>query len=134
MHIFCTQGLHKWQVQRRQSSRFAAYIKTEYGGSSCYHEFMRTGKLHRRKMTKARAPAQLDATKQLPQIRRRLLDLAQRQKKRDKYYNGVLQRLQRVGGAGPEPPNMSPWVRFHTEIRQWREHNQKNQENQDRFQ
>ena len=79
-------------------------IQAEYGGSKCYHAFIRDGELFKRKMTR---PG-LHAAKQLPHARRRLQLITQRQKKRARYYSGVADKLAR-GEAGPKE---SPWVRW----------------------
>ena len=84
--------------------------KDEYGGTVALKEFLISGRILDRKITR---PA-LHAAKPLPAKKRRLEKLAARQHKRDCYYKNVAKRLSR----GEPVPKQSRWVQFHVEKRQ----------------
>ena len=95
-----------WQVKKKQEGRFTAMIKDEYGGTVCLKNYLETALIQDRKITRKMA----HAAKPLPEKRRRLEDLAKRQKKRDRYYRKVAQRIE---NNDEELPRQSTWVKWH---------------------
>ena len=84
-------------------------VKEEYGGTIVLKEFLVSGRILDRKTTH---PA-LRVAKPLPAPRRRLENLVSRQRKRDRYYENVVEKL----GRGEVVPKQSRWVQFHVDKR-----------------
>ena len=88
-----------------QDGRFSAMANEEFGGTTVLKWYLETGRIISRKITR---PA-LNAAKPLPAKRRRLENLGARQRKRDRYYENMVEKM----GRGEVVPNQSPWVQYH---------------------
>ena len=92
-----------------QDGRFSAMAKGEFGGTTVLKWYLETGRIISRKNT---SPAS-NAAKPLPAKRRRLENLGARQRKRDRYYENMVEKM----GRGEVVPNQSPRVQYHVDKR-----------------
>ena len=81
--------MNEWLLSSKQDSRFTAMVKEEYGGTVVLKEFLESGRIRGRKITR---PA-LHAARPLPGKRKRLENLVSRQRKRDRYYENMVKKL-----------------------------------------